>query len=244
VGVAHLAAAARRGDGEMLLNPDDYKRIEQAVSSAELTTRGEIVCVVAEEASTYLEVPLAWAAAVAIALPLLVLALSNFALNPDVFAWGWRAAHVGTTHTNVIAALGAYSIGQSILFITILVLASIPGVRRFLTPASLKRGHVHHRALEQFVARNLHNTCEHTGVLIYASLTERCAEVLADSGINAKVPAETWDNILASLVDDIKKGTPGDGFVTAIENCGRVLAEHFPAQGPKPNELPNAIIEI
>ena len=68
----------------MLLNPDDHKRIQQAVAAAELTTRGEIVCVVADEASPYLEVPFAWAAAVAIALPLLLLALSNFSSHPDV----------------------------------------------------------------------------------------------------------------------------------------------------------------
>ena len=227
----------------MLLNPDDHKRIEKAVAAAELTTRGEIVCVVAEEASAFLEVPLAWAAAVAIALPLLVLALSNFTPHPDIMAWRWQAAHIGATHTNVIAALAAYAIGQSILFVIIILLASIPAVRRFLTPASLKRGHVHQRALEQFIARNLHKTREHTGVLIYASLQDRCAEVLADTGINAKVDADTWDDIVASLIASIKVGSPGDGFVAAVENCGRVLAAHFPVHGPKPNELPNAIVE-
>ena len=38
---------ARRGDGEMLMSPEDHKRIEKATASAEATTRGEIVCVVA-----------------------------------------------------------------------------------------------------------------------------------------------------------------------------------------------------
>ena len=225
----------------MLLSPDEHERIQQAVAAAELTTRGEIVCVIADEASPYLEVPLAWAAAVAIALPLLLLALSNFSSHPDVMAWGWRAPHVGATHTDVNAALAAYAMAQSVLFIAVALLVSIPVVRRFLTPASLKRGHVHRRALEQFVARNLHNTREHTGVLIYASLEERCAEVLADTGVVAKVPINTWDEIIAKLVGNIKAGAPGDGFVEAVEHCGQILATHFPAHGRNLNELPNAI---
>ncbi len=225
----------------MLLSPDEHERIQQAVAAAELTTRGEIVCVIADEASPYLEVPLAWAAAVAIALPLLLLALSNFSSHPDVMAWGWRAAHVGATHTDINAALAAYAMAQSVLFIAVALLASIPVVRRFLTPASLKRGHVHRRALEQFVARNLHNTREHTAVLIYASLEERCAEVLADTGVVAKVPINTWDEIIAKLVGRIKAGAPGDGFVEAVEHCGQILATHFPAHGRNLNQLPNAI---
>ena len=227
----------------MLLSPDDHKRIQQAVTAAELTTRGEIVCVIADEASPYLEVPFAWAAAVAIALPLLVLALSNFSSHPDIMAWGWRAAHVGATHTHVIAALAAFAIAQSILFIAVVLLVSIPVVRRFLTPASLKRGHVHQRALEQFVARDLHKTHEHTGVLIYASLAERCAEVLADTGVVAKVPMSAWDDVIAKLVGDIKAGVPSDGFVEAVEHCGQILATHFPAHGRNLNELPDAIVE-
>ena len=225
----------------MLLSPDEHERIQQAVAAAEFTTRGEIVCVIADEASPYLEVPLAWAAAVAIALPLLLLALSNFSSHPDVMAWGWRAAHVGATHTDANAALAAYAMAQSVLFIAVALLASIPVVRRYLTPASLKRGHVHRRALEQFVARNLHNTREHTGVLIYASLEERCAEVLADTGVVAKVPINTWDEIIAKLVGNIKAGAPGDGFVEAVEHCGQILATHFPAHGRNLNQLPNAI---
>ena len=61
--------------------------------------------------------------------------------------------------------------------------------------------------------------------------------------INAKVDAGKWDDIVASLVASIKVGAPGDGFVAAVENCGRVLAAHFPAHGHNPNELPNAIVE-
>ena len=80
-------------------------------------------------------------------------------------------------------------------------------------------------------------------MLIYASLEERCAELLADTGVVAKVPIETWDEIIAKLVVSIKAGVPGDGFVEAVEHCGRILAAHFPAHVHNLNELPNAIVD-
>ncbi len=227
-----------------MLSPHDHERIERATAAAEASTCGEIVCVVADEASSYAEVALAWAASSALVLPLLVLAVANYSPYWDPTEWSWRSAHVAATHTNVMAALTVYALSQAILFVGTLLLVSIPAVRRLLTPGSLKRGYVHKRALEQFFAQNLHKTRDRTGVLIYASLKERRAEVITDTGIDAKVAANTWDDVIAALVAGMKAGEPGNGFVAAIEKCGDALALHFPAQGPKADELPDAIIEI
>jgi putative membrane protein len=227
----------------MLLSPQDHQRIEQATAAAEATTRGEIVCVVADEAAPYMEVPLAWAAAGALVLPLIPLSLGALAAHFDDGLRGWSVAHIAATHATVATALGAYALLQCMLFIAIALLASIPAVRRFLTPGSLKRGHVHQRALEQFFARDMHTTRERTGVLIYASLKDRRAEVVADTGINAKVGSQAWDGVITQLVTGMKAGEPGNGFVAAIEASGRLLATHFPAERDNPNELPNAITE-
>ena len=226
----------------MFLSPEDHRRIEQATVAAESTTRGEFVCVVAEEASPYMEVPLAWAAAVALVAPVFLIVLGA-ATNLDEALRGWSAAHIAATHTAVTSVLSTYAMLQGLLFVAIALLASIPGVRRALTPASLKHGHVHQRALEQFFARDLHKTGERTGVLIYASLKDRCAEVIADTGINAKVDPRAWDEVIAALVAGMRAGEPGNGFVAAIEKSGRLLATHFPADGTNPNELPDGIIE-
>ena len=228
----------------MLLSSQDHKRIALATAAAEATTRGQIVCVVAEQAAPYMEVPFAWGAVGALLVPVGLLALGGVATHWFDSVWGWSAVHIAATHSTVAAALGAYALLQCLLFVAIVLLASIPAVRRTLTPASLKHGHVHQRALEQFFARGMGNTRERTGVLIYASLTDRCAEVVADEGVNAKVSPQAWGEVIAALTSGMKAGKPGDGFVAAIETCGRLLAAHFPSEGDGRNELPDAVVEM
>ena len=80
-----------------------------------------------------------------------------------------------------------------------------------------------------------------TGVPIFASEGERYAEIVADTAINDKVQPMVWDE---ALVTAIKAGRPGDGFVAAIEQCGAVLARHFPPGVLERDELPNKLVEI
>ena len=81
-------------------------------------------------------------------------------------------------------------------------------------------------------------------MLIFVSLPDRIAEVVADTAIFAKVSPDHWATTVTALTDGIKAGTPGAGFARAIELAGAVLAEHFPAEADNPNELPNRLIEI
>jgi putative membrane protein len=227
----------------MLLNSEDHRRIEEAVAAAEMLTRGEIVCVVTDEAAHYAEVPLAWATAGAMLLPLLALAGAGVTGHFDYGLGGWEAGHLGAAHAAIFATLGTYALFQISLFVLLFVVFSIPPIRRRLTPASHKRFHVRARAMEQFLARDLDKTREQTGVLIFVSLQDRRAEVLAGSGISDKLELSAWHEVIADLVFGIKTGKPGDGFVAAIERCGRLLAEHFPAGPINPNELPDALVE-
>jgi putative membrane protein len=240
---ARLGAVAPQEGGKVLLSRDDHQRIAHAVEEAEATTRGEIVCVVTDEAARYSEVPLAWAAAGALILPILALAATEVGGHFDYAFGGWTAAHVAAVHAAVVTALTWYAAVQCFLFVGILVVASIPPIRRRLTPPSLKRAHVRSRAMDQFFARNLDKTRERTGVLIFVSLKDRRAEVLADTGINSKVDPSAWDDVIGELVKGIKKGKAADGFVKAIASCGRLLTNHFPAPAENPNELPDDLIE-
>jgi len=241
----HSAAADLRGVGE-LLSEQDLKRIETAVAAAEDPTRGEIFCVVATECSDYREVPIAWAALAALAAPAILLAGGIHVTVPDLFDRGWSSTQVGeVTQTAARMAVAGAIMLQALLFVAVATLASIPPVRRFLTPKSLKRERVRRRAQEQFFAKGLHATRERTGILIFVSTQERLAELIADEGIAAKVEPKVWEAAMARLIAGFKAKRPAEGFEQAIAMCSSILTEHFPAiPGDNPNELPDSVVLI
>ena len=92
--------------------------------------------------------------------------------------------------------------------------------------------------------QNMHTTKGRTGVLIYVSFAERFAEVIADEGIYKKVPPSTWEDVVGELTNHLASGTTTEGFIRAIERCGKILAKHFPPGKVEYNELPNHLIVL
>jgi len=202
-----------------MISDADKTRIAEAIRQAEAKTSGEIFCVVAQASGDYRLVPIAWAALVALVVPLPLLYLTQLAAHQIYLA-------------------------QLIAFLVAMIAFSLPGLRMALVPKRLRHGHAHAQAMQQFLSHGIQNTQARTGVLIFASEAERFAEIVADAGINAKVTQDVWDNAIAALIAAIKAGRAGDGFVTAIEMCGAVLARHFPPGALNPDELPDKLVEI
>src|SRR5262245_1551197 len=67
-GLDHAVAA--RGAGDVMISDGDKRRIAEAIRAAEEKTAGEIFCVIAQACGDYRLVPIAWAALVALAVPL------------------------------------------------------------------------------------------------------------------------------------------------------------------------------
>jgi putative membrane protein len=124
------------------------------------------------------------------------------------------------------------------------VLLWLPAIRFRVVPRRAKHARAHALAMRQFFAHGLHESESRTGVLIFASVAERYAEIVADAMINSKVKPEVWDQAIAALIAGIKDGRATDGFTAAIEACGVVLAEHFPPGALNRDELPNKLVEI
>jgi putative membrane protein len=101
---------------------------------------------------------------------------------------------------------------------------------------------VHTLALASFTQHGLHYTRDHTGILILVSLLEHRVEVLADRGINAKVEAGTWQEIVTVLKNGLKSKQAADAYCRAIARCGEILAAHFPRQPDDKDELPNRLV--
>ena len=62
--------------------------------------------------------------------------------------------------------------------------------------------------------------------------------------IDDHVGQERWDAIVSDLVDAARQDRITDGFVTAIEQAGVLLAEHFPPRPDNQNELDDRLVEI
>ncbi len=197
----------------------DKMRITAAIRDAEAHTAGEIFCIIAKHSSDYRLVPVAWAAIIALLAPLPFLSLTE-----------WSAP--------VIYLL------QIMTFLIATIALSNEKIRFHIVPRRTKHDRAHAEALRQFFAQGIDKTEHRTGVLIFASAAERYVEVVADAGINDKVATSVWDDAVKALVTAIKAGRPGDGFVAAIEQCGAVLAAHFPPGALKRDELPDKLLEI
>ena len=230
-----------------LLTPQDLAVIEAAVRDAETRTSGEIYCVVAGESSDYHGTPTAWAAGVALLAPALLLLAGIQVTAPDVMMYGgWTASQVeGIGEATARAALIGTLVLQAALFAVTLLIVSIHGIRMALTPSGMKRDQVRRQAQAQFLAKNLHTTRERTGVLIYVSIAERMAELIADESIHAQVADKTWDTAMAALTAGLRRGEAVEGFKAAINQCADVLAKSFPARhGDNPNELSDAVVVL
>jgi putative membrane protein len=94
------------------------------------------------------------------------------------------------------------------------------------------------------MTRAYHLTDHDTGVLIFASLGERQAIVLADDGVASKVGAAEWKSVVDALVAGMRANDPGDGFVRAIGRATDILAAHCPRQPGDHNQLPDTVIEL
>ncbi len=200
------------------LTQSERDRISQAVLEAEKLTTGEIVPMIVAQSDDY---PGArWRLAIVIALFFGFLAyffLDDF--DPAWILW--------------VQIPGLY-IGYSLGTFGVVL-------RPFLARSKIDE-EVHQRALQAFFSRDLHATKDRTGILVMASLLEHRVEILADTGINAKVSQETWQGILTELIGKIKSGELTEGICNAVRECGEVLAEDFPGTHDNPNEISNKII--
>jgi len=111
-------------------------------------------------------------------------------------------------------------------------------VRRSLTTKQFRAKAARTGAAAMFYEAGIANTSAENGLLIYLSLLERRLEVIADRGILKAVPALKWNNSVFELKRVGKKPEP-ENLVKAMHDLGCLLAEHMPATGDNPNELPD-----
>lgn len=203
----------------MNVSEQDRERISEAIHAAERKTSGEIVCVLAHSSSDVTALPIFIASLIALALPWL---LVEFTAMP--------------VHRILVL--------QTFVFFALAILLCLPRVRVALVPRAARRAAAHRAAVEQFTIRGIARKKDRTGILIFVSLAEHYARIIADEGIAGRVKQSEWQAAVDALVAHIKNGRIVDGFISAIEACEKVLTTHFPHTETSRDELPDRIYLI
>lgn len=221
------------------LSEADHDLVSNAVAQAERQTDGEIVTIVARNSDAYHDAGLHWA------IGAVFLALSIVALFPATFRRLFSHLLNSWEHDIEDWKFLTLLLGMLILkFLVVRYLLAWMPLRMALTPKATKARRVRRRAISLFRAVAQGRTRGKTGVLIYLSLDEHRAELVADRAINDKVEAVVWGDAMAALIDGVRAGAPGQGMADAVAKVGVVLAAHFPRSADDSNELPDRLIEL
>jgi putative membrane protein len=187
----------------MTISHDDASRIEAALRAAQSRSSCQIVCVLARASSDYETLPLIWSVLIALIAPWPLLVFTE------------------------IPAERIYLI-QLALFLVAIAVLSLPRLRPLLTPSRIRRANAHRAALEQFALRGVAHGEDRNGVLIYVSLAEHFARVIADEGAAKVIAQSEWQALVNQLLGDMKGGATAEALIGAATRCGDLLAQRFP----------------
>jgi putative membrane protein len=210
---------AKRFRAVGVLSERDIEALHEALRAAESKTVGEIVPVVVERSDEHGDAR--WLAA------LVLLLVGTAVLEPHL---PWREPAL-----LLLLQLALGSIGWGLA-------RALPGYARLFVREARASAVAEEQAIQEFHRLDLHATEGATGVLLFVSLFERRATVLADRGIAEKVAPEVWQAVDTALLAGIARGSLRDGLVDGIARAGAVLAEQFPCRPGDRNELPDRVI--
>ncbi len=220
------------------LNAEDHAKVSGAIAAAEARSDGEIVAIASDLSDSYHDVGLHYAVLAAFVV------LGFFAASPQsLTCWhdwlvGWSTA---ASLREILTLLLLFALAT---FVAVLMVLKWMPLRLALTPGATKTRRVRRRAIMLFKTGAERRTVGRTGILIYLSLGERRAEIVADEAITSVTTPDTWGEAMTAMLAEVRAGRPGDGIAAAVALIGDVLANHFPKSGEDTNEIPDKLIEL
>ena len=202
-----------------MLDQAAQDRVRDAIRTAEAGSELEFVTVLARQSDGYYFIPTLWAALIALFLPVGLV---------------WTPFWLDVSHVVLI---------QLLVFSVLTALFRWTPVMYRLIPKRVLHHRASNMAHRQFLAQGVHRTRDGTGVLLFVSEAEHYVEIIADSGIDQKVEAATWQQIVDQLTEAVRGGEVEAGFVEAIRAVGRLGADIAPSTRAK-DELPNHLVLI
>jgi putative membrane protein len=181
------------------LTADEKARIHAAVADAESRTHVHVAVSVVPASDRYLLYPLVWGAIAAL-------------LTGGALAIGWPRFPLRE----------AFAV-EAIVFVVLSLAFEWLPLRLALVPRSIRRHRAQALAHREFAARVLGSSERKGGVLLFVSLGERYAEILADRETHMHLGPGAWERILSAYLAAAKRGRVADAIVEAVRSCGAVL---------------------
>ena len=200
----------------MIISKEDAQRVGTAIRSVERETSAEIVCVLASSSSHLTALPVLLAAIAAFITPWVLMLLTSIPVQRLLSA-------------------------QIIVFCVLVVVFGLPIVRTHLLPRTTRRTIAHQAAMNQFVTRGLADPKSGPAILIFVSLAERYARIIANGQVASRVPDREWRLAIDQMLDQVRLGRIADGFIASIIKSGAVLKEHFPVTPEAPERFPDRL---
>ncbi len=204
------------------LSDDDVKKISEAVRTAEEKTAGEILPVIVRRSSAIGHVPLSLTLIL-----LFVLLFVEFPWKDILFVSPW---------------IYLWPVLAAVIYLASHFLSRSKIIQRILVPNHDEAAQAFQRAQLEFYLNRVGDTKQSTGILVFVSVMERRAVILADKGISEKIKPETWQILVDKLTLRMRQGEWAAGFQDCIHECGDILSTHFPMRGVARNELRNDLV--
>ena len=195
------------------LEPAAKGRTADVIRALEAQTAAEVVVAVRRRASWHAGTSLAFGLAAAVV----------------VLAVMWFSPTVYDVRTMPLDAALAFVLGTA-------VAASVPGLRRRLTPQSFRARSVEAKARAAFDTLGIAKTRSQTGLLVFVALFEGQAFLVPDSGI----PAALCTGPLASIGELLSAAVARRdlaGFLDALARLGPACGALLPRRADDENEL-------
>ena len=225
VAAVHPEGGNMKSMSEKFFSATEQKTICDAVHRAERKTSGEIVPMLVAESHDYPLAAVRGAAFVALAAALL--------LTAPVAAMFWLNS------TNMWVFLGLF---VSVFLGSHLLIKRMHALKRLFLFEEEMDAEVRDGAFSAFFTERLYKTRDANGILIFISLFEHRAWIIADSGISERIPCERWEEAVAVITHGIREKKQCQALCQAIDMVGDILEKEFPIRDDDLNELHDLII--
>lgn len=218
-----------------IFNDESRNRINAAVVAAESKTAAEIVPVVVTESGRYdrAEDLIGFAFAIL----LLVIAWLLFQ-TVETGEESWTGPRVGLNLVVIVLILvGGFIVGA-------LLASRIGWLRRLATTRAEMQLEVNEKARQIFFDQRIHHAKTGAGMLIYVSLFERVAAIVADEIVIEKLGMPAIEELCNQLIAKLAGGDIPAALEQTIAAVGERLSPVLPRLADDVNELADALVTV